>query len=160
MRHGAELVPNESGIYLLTHSITGDTYVGKATDMQLRYLRHMDSFVNGNHRNKAIRALALKSGGTMLFKVLEKLPLKELPKAEVRWIRSSRPTLNKNLMVDQSSLKSLNVNLDDEMGDMLRYASFLLQRTIRGIVEEAIEDWLKAHGITPDKLPSADKPKR
>jgi hypothetical protein len=56
-------------------------------------------------------------------------------------------------------LFDLNARIAPQTADLLQIAKLMLRKPIRQIVQEAIDSYLKAHGVTPDKLPNAGKPR-
>jgi hypothetical protein len=61
----------------------------------------------------------------------------------------------------ESPMELVNVNARVTMqtADLLQLAKLMLRKSVREVVQEAIDSYLKAHGVTPDKLPSAGKPR-
>jgi hypothetical protein len=57
-------------------------------------------------------------------------------------------------------LVNVNARVTTQTADLLQLAKLMLRKPVREVVQEAIDAYLKAHGVTPDKLPHADKPKR
>lgn len=49
-------------------------------------------------------------------------------------------------------MTSLNVEIPVEVMEQLRLAKLLTKRAIREIAREAIQTWLDAHGMTPEKI--------
>jgi hypothetical protein len=60
----------------------------------------------------------------------------------------------------EQPMTALNAEISTQSMDMLKIAKVLHKRPIRLLVQEAIDQWLKAHGLTPDKLPQVDKPRK
>ncbi len=46
----------------------------------------------------------------------------------------------------------LNVDIPAEILERLKLAKLITSKPIRAIAAEAFENWLRAQGITPDKL--------
>lgn len=53
----------------------------------------------------------------------------------------------------------LNVDVPAELMDRIKLAKVLTKTPIRLIALEALDAWLRAQGITPDKMPKLKRPK-
>lgn len=53
----------------------------------------------------------------------------------------------------------LNVDLPADTIDLIRLAKVATKKPIREIVREAIDEWMKRRGLTPDKLPKVKEPR-
>lgn len=58
---------------------------------------------------------------------------------------------------DEVPMTALNAEIPTTTMDMLKLAKVVHKRPIREMVQEAIDQWLKSHGITPDKMPTIGK---
>ncbi len=87
-------VPTTSGIYLLKHRKTKDTYIGSAKIMRLRFCGHLSELRRGTHPNRRMQGLANDHGVNFSCKVLEETGDDPRFAAERRWIEKLRPTLN------------------------------------------------------------------
>jgi hypothetical protein len=57
-------------------------------------------------------------------------------------------------------MTALNARVTEQSMDMLKIAKVLQKRSLQELVQEAIDNWLKAHGYTPDRMPNAEKPRK
>jgi excinuclease UvrABC nuclease subunit len=87
-------LPRSSGVYLMTHEVTGDTYVGGTSDLRLPFCGHLSDLRNGSHLNPRMRQLVRDHGLSFRCEVLELVDRKERDAVELRWIASIKPTLN------------------------------------------------------------------
>lgn len=90
------------GIYLITHKVTGDRYVGMSRTIEQRWKAHLKRLEQGKHHSKAMQALANEYGlDSFTFEILEECepePGKRieltLRSAEEIWMEQLRPELN------------------------------------------------------------------
>lgn len=87
-------IPNESGIYLVTNTVTGDKYVGATEWMHIRYLGHISQIREGNSSSKILASFQGLSMDSLKFEVLEFCPTEELAEREKYWINFLEPALN------------------------------------------------------------------
>jgi predicted GIY-YIG superfamily endonuclease len=87
-------VPQCCGVYLLTHLITGDTYVGSATNVRLRAQTHFSRMKCGQFQNKRIATLCRENGVRFRAECLERCEHLKRRDRERRWIKRLKPTLN------------------------------------------------------------------
>jgi len=80
-------LPTESGIYLITNSVTGSQYVGKSVNIHRRVLQHFCQLNSGNHYNTYLQRAWDKYGnGAFDVSVLELCDKSELDNKEVMYI--------------------------------------------------------------------------
>lgn len=53
----------------------------------------------------------------------------------------------------------LNVDVPVELMDRIKLAKVLTKQPIRLIALEALDAWLRARGVTPEKMPKLKQPK-
>lgn len=90
------------GIYLITHKVTGDRYVGMSKTIEQRWKSHLKLLEKGKHHSKAMQALADEYGlGSFTFEILEECEPepnryieRTLGSAEQKWIDQLKPELN------------------------------------------------------------------
>ncbi len=90
------------GIYLITHKVTGDRYVGLSKNIEQRWKSHLRELEKGEHTSKAMQALANEhSLDSFTFEILEECepePSRRitatLGDAERKWMEQLKPELN------------------------------------------------------------------
>lgn len=82
------MLPNKSGIYLITNKINGLIYVGSSKDIKWRWSNHKSYLKRNKHKNKKLQNAWNKYGSESLeCTVLELVENKEeLPNIEQKWI--------------------------------------------------------------------------
>lgn len=98
MPESVESLPNSPGVYLLTHRVTNDTYVGSSLDVRRRVRGHLCSLRAGCHENKGLLKLCLTSGFDLEAKLLEETTEEMRLIVEAKWVHSLRPSLNRRRM--------------------------------------------------------------
>ncbi|HIK57298.1 MAG TPA: GIY-YIG nuclease family protein [Synechococcales cyanobacterium M55_K2018_004] len=77
-----------SGIYKITCTATGDCYVGKAVNINIRWAKHRRDLRQGRHHNKRLQWLWDQYNESYFrFEILEKCPPSVLAKREAAWIK-------------------------------------------------------------------------
>lgn len=86
----------KSGVYLITNTITGETYVGCSTDIKRRIWRHLD-YNRGRSKSKKISA-SIKKYGREAFtsEVLEYCEKDKIFERETFWMEQYKCELNGN----------------------------------------------------------------
>lgn len=87
-------LPNTPGVYLLTHRVTRDTYVGKALELRGRVKAHICAARSGRHESRAMNLLCQRAGADFDVTILQETSPEDRREAELRWIKELRPTLN------------------------------------------------------------------
>ena len=84
-----------SGIYLITNTVTGDTYVGRSEGIESRWESHIAQLRSGRHYKK-MQSLCNSTGiQAFSFSILEICNDKEkLPFLENKWFHQLKPSLN------------------------------------------------------------------
>jgi len=91
-----------AGIYLITHTVTGDRYVGRSHTIERRWKSHIAQLQKRKHHSKAMQALAdeygINSFSFEILEVCEPLPGRRfddvLSDTEQKWIEQLGPELN------------------------------------------------------------------
>lgn len=86
----------KSGVYLLTNTITGETYVGCSNDVKRRIWRHLE-YNRGRSKSKNI-SKAIKQYGKEAFtaEVLEYCPNTQIFEREAYWMTQYKCEYNRN----------------------------------------------------------------
>lgn len=86
----------KSGVYLITNTITGETYVGCSSNVKRRIWRHLD-YNRGRSKQKGVSG-AIKKYGREAFKgeVLEYCPKEVMFERETEWMSKYGCEYNKN----------------------------------------------------------------
>ncbi len=90
------------GIYLITHKVTGDRYVGMSKTIEQRWKSHLRALEKGKHTSKAMQALSNEYGlDSFTFEILEECEPEPdrrieltLGDAERKWMEQLKPELN------------------------------------------------------------------
>jgi group I intron endonuclease len=91
-----------AGVYLITHTVTGERYVGQSQTIEQRWKMHLSSLEKGKHHCKRMQELAtehgLESFEFEILEVLDKFPpykyIGTLKYMEQQWIQQLNPELN------------------------------------------------------------------
>jgi group I intron endonuclease len=85
-----------SGIYLITNTVTGDTYVGRSTNIEARFTYgHLGMLKKGRHKNPKMTQLYADTGeNAFVLSVLEECSKYTSVFSEERWIKKLKPTIN------------------------------------------------------------------
>lgn len=85
-----------SGIYKITHTASGRSYVGQAQDISKRIARHLNNLHKGRHPSDHLQKAWLKYGEAGFeFSTIEHCTLDLLDEREQFWIDSSNSEFNK-----------------------------------------------------------------
>ena len=86
----------KSGVYLITNTQTGETYVGCSSDVKRRIWRHLE-YNRGRSKQKGI-SKAIKQYGREVFtsKVLEYCPKDVMFEREAEWMKKYKCEYNRN----------------------------------------------------------------
>lgn len=87
------------GIYLLTDTVTGNTYIGSSSDIRMRLVQHFFSMSERGRKNITTYnnfSETYKQYGSVVFevKVLEKCDKDRLKEREIYWIEKLNPSEN------------------------------------------------------------------
>lgn len=83
------------GIYQITNNITGDRYIGQASDLCRRKANHFWALRNGRHFNRKLQNSFDKHGEcAFLWTILERCPTKELNAREQWYLDTFSPEYN------------------------------------------------------------------
>tara|TARA_R110002167_G_scaffold236596_2_gene441796 strand:+ start:371 stop:868 length:498 start_codon:yes stop_codon:yes gene_type:complete len=93
--HKSQKTPPQSGVYLITNVLTGDTYVGCSSNLRNRKYKHKRNVGRGKQHNlsKLIKEYGWEAH---TFEVLELCPKEEIFDRETLYIQELKPNLNKN----------------------------------------------------------------
>lgn len=76
-----------AGIYLILHVRTGKVYVGQSTSFALRWKKHKEDLILGQHHNHRLQTLWSQEGsGAFEFRTLHFLPDNLSPLERQRWL--------------------------------------------------------------------------
>lgn len=83
--------PRTPGIYRITNTVTGDFYIGRASDIGGRWATHKCRLRTGKHENQRLQRAWVKYGeDAFVFEVCELVNSKDaLQEAEQRWLDST-----------------------------------------------------------------------
>lgn len=84
-----------SGIYQITCTETGDTYIGAAVDIDRRFDDHVYALQREDNKCEGLQEYYDKHGLSLKLEVLEICPANDLCECEKWWIATLKPTLNK-----------------------------------------------------------------
>ena len=155
-----EDAPEDTGIYLLTCAVTGDTYVGQAKCFRARCRTHCIALRDRHCKSIRWSRIIQKRIGpeSFTFKVLERCDAEDLDDREMHWMEKLSPTLNTQSPRGYVNGKArLQLEVEDGLMTRLRVAHIITGLTIRTIVADALEAWLNAHNVTEDKLRKLSK---
>ena len=99
------------GVYLLTDTVTGKTYVGSSTDIRMRLVQHFHSMSEKGRKNITTYnhfAITYKDCGAKVFtaKVLEECTKDALKDKEIYWIAFLNPSENTQHVIDERPIYS------------------------------------------------------
>jgi group I intron endonuclease len=92
-----------AGVYLMTHQVTGDRYVGQSLNIEQRWKAHRVQLEKGLHKNAFLMELARQYGSQSFdFEILEgyqdeppyQMKIWELKNLERAWIEKLQPSIN------------------------------------------------------------------
>ncbi len=103
-----EGIPNTSGIYRITCTITGKIYVGSALNLRKRRKDHFGTLERNEHRNPKLQAAWNKYGSdAFTFEVLEYVLPISLTAREQYWFQKLQPFGKKGFNLDRVAGSSL-----------------------------------------------------
>lgn len=92
----APIAPIRCGIYRITCKPTGDTYIGQAANMSLRWSQHFTKIHKGNHDSATMRALSEKHPHSAFeFAALVECDVSDLSFFETLLIEGFKPSINR-----------------------------------------------------------------
>lgn len=157
----AEVIPKAPGIYLLTCTATGDTYIGQATNLNRRCRSHVCDLRNGCHLNRNLVALYVAHGHASLsFRVLLQCEQAELSEMERRCVALFSPSLNINkppsrILNKESGKHGVPVTLRIDsalMNEVMRISdTYEFPPTITDVIEAALADFVAKKKTELDK---------
>ena len=108
-----------SGIYKISCSSTGDTYIGKSKNLHQRWHHHKHDLKLGDHANPLLQGLYDSCGpDSLLMELVELVDDHELLEArEVYWTKLTEPSINRvNTRLcqkDVEEIKSSSLSLEE-----------------------------------------------
>jgi hypothetical protein len=157
----------QSGVYLITNTVTGECYVGCSTYIPGRWRSHQLRFEQGNHHNPRLRDSCAVHGSTAFkFEVLEFCDPDHVKPRENVWIRKLRPILNGPRALPKENKKPKNGCNGRPIGVNL-YVSYEFRDAVdeyrcryglpdrSAAMRHAIERTLRSEGILPSDIQRA-----
>lgn len=87
---------SDSGIYEILNTVSGDRYIGQASNFTKRWSRHRRMLQRGNHDNQHLQNAWNKYGECAFsFRVVERCEKAVITAAEQRWMDFHQPVYNK-----------------------------------------------------------------
>lgn len=84
-----------SGVYRITNTVTGDSYIGSSNDIRRRWTEHCHRLTRGTHDNSYLQRAIVKYGSAAFtIAVLEVCAVDMLITVEQRHMDAGRPTYN------------------------------------------------------------------
>ena len=86
------VVPNTSGIYRITCTITGKFYIGSAVNLRMRRKTHFGELQRNEHGNQHLQNAWNKHGGeNFIFEIMELVLIPFLIESEQHWLDRLQP---------------------------------------------------------------------
>jgi group I intron endonuclease len=148
-------MPDTSGIYTITNTITGKQYIGRSVGINGRWAAHRALLDRGEHVNKVLQADWQHYGaGAFTFDVLEVIATADvsvLAAAEARHLEAASgdlynvapayiPTKWRTVMEDTRVMVRLPAKLREKIEGQARSELRTLSNMMRVLLEEALEE--------------------
>lgn len=87
---------SDSGIYEILNTVSGDRYIGQASNFTKRWSRHRRMLQTGSHDNQHLQSAWNKYGECAFsFRVVERCEKASITAAEQKWMDFHQPVYNK-----------------------------------------------------------------
>jgi hypothetical protein len=159
-------IPRASGVYVLTHRLTRDQYVGSAGNLVARHRSHFAALRVGKYQNKRIAKLCGEHGIDFDFSVLQLTDPLQRWRRERAWIRKLKPSLNcgpaSEQRIEREPKQAVNISLslrNIEAIDRLRDAESV-RPTLGQVVDAAVRFFLERYREGEFDTPAKVRPPR
>lgn len=140
-------LPKSPGVYLLTHAVTGDTYVGSAKNIRGRFGTHLNDLRNKCHANPGLLAVVTAHGLRLECRPLELTAPEDRVAAERRWVEELKPTLNRHAvphsarpLKPEEPRRGVRVRIDLDIHRSLLHLAIDLDETVEKLAGRLLAD--------------------